>query len=230
MPPSDDIQTFLAESGLPAERDLASMQALYHRLLAANEAFNLTRITSEDDYWRLHIADSLAVGRVCPALLSEPLRVADVGCGAGFPLLPLAWANPSGQFVGIEATRKKTEFIAESIQALGLANASVVHAQAREAVRMADLAGTFDAVVFRAVAPTGRLLKDIRNLLADGSTARIIAYKTPQAIDDERELTVREAGKYGFEVTPSAPFTLPGGADPRAFVVLSRTATGPGST
>ncbi len=219
MPPSDDIKTFLTQCGV--ERPLAVMQKLYPLLVAANEQFNLTRITSEADYWRLHIADSLALGRVCSNLLSESLRVADVGCGAGFPLLPLAWANPAGEFVGIEATGKKAGFIAESIQRLGLFNASVVHAQAREAARRNELAGTFDAVVFRAVAPTGRLLKDIRKFLADRPEARIIAYKTPQAIEEERELTAREAEKFGFAVTESDPFTLPGGKDARAFVILT---------
>jgi 16S rRNA (guanine527-N7)-methyltransferase len=222
MPPSDDIRNFLTQCGFSENPSPAAMEKLYKLLRAANEQFNLTRITSEEDYWRLHIADSLAVGRACPELLSGSLRVADVGCGAGFPLLPLAWANPAGDFVGIEATGKKANFIDKSIRTLGLPNASVVHAQAREAARMDALAGTFDVVVFRAVAPTGRLLRDIRNLLGERLDARIIAYKTPQAIADERDLTAREASKYDFDVTESPPFTLPGGDEPRAFVILAR--------
>jgi 16S rRNA (guanine527-N7)-methyltransferase len=221
MAPTENILAFLRDCGVDtAHSPLAAMEMLYIELVAANRQFNLTRITDEPDYWRLHVADSLAVGQVCPELLTGPLRVADVGCGAGFPLLPLAWANPAGEFVGIEATRKKVNFIAGQIEKLDLANASVHHAQAREAARVAPLAGSFDVVVFRAVGLAGKVLKDVRGLLAPGG--RVIAWKAPPAVADERELTAREADKYNFAVTESPVVDLPDGNEQRQFVIFQR--------
>ncbi|MBS3822234.1 MAG: methyltransferase domain-containing protein [Planctomycetes bacterium] len=223
MPPAENILRFLRDCGLdPGRSPLATMQSLYARLVEANRQFNLTRITDEWDYWRLHVADSLAVGQVCPELLAAPLRVADVGCGAGFPLLPLAWANPAGEFVGVEATGKKAAFIVDTIEALGLANATVYYSQAREAGRADGLAGTFDVVVFRAVGQAGEVLKDVRGLLKP--TGRVIAWKAPPAVAEERELTAREVGKFGFAVTESPVVALPDGSEQRQFVIFQKQA------
>ena len=67
-----------------------------------------------------------------------------------------------------------------------------------------------------------RLLKDIRGLLNDSPSATIIAYKTPQAVDEERDLTTREAAKFNFTVTDSPILHLPGPAEPRQFVFLKK--------
>lgn len=197
------------------------MQRLYSDLMEANRRTNLTRITSEDDFWNLHVLDSLAVGLALPEVLRASLRLADVGCGAGFPLLPLAWANPLLDITGIEARGKKVEFLQAEIAALGLANAHVHQAQAREAGRTDGLGRQFDVVLLRAVGPAGKLLRACRHLLKDTIGAKIVFYKTPDAVETERPLAQREAEKFGLTFLETPPFALPGRSGQRQFLIFA---------
>lgn len=215
------LRNFLDELGL-AGRSLDTIGQLYRDLVAANQKTNLTRITDEADFYFRHVADSLAVLSICPELLSEAApTVADVGCGGGFPILPLAWANPSLRICGIECRPKKTAFIAEEIQRLGLPFASVETAQVREAARGAH-GGQYDVVVLRAVGESGKFLREVRGLLKADAPGRIINYKTPSAVEVERAVTAREAKKFGFTVIETSPFELPLNMGTRCFVILER--------
>ena len=222
MPPTQDIRHAI-DALFPADSppDYAVMDQLYADLIAVNAVHNLTRIVDVDDFWIMHVLDSLLVARVARELLCETMTVADVGCGGGFPILPLAWANPKLTVMGIEARSKKAHFVAEEAERLGLSNASASAIQAREAARSSDYQHQYDAVVLRAVAETGRMVRDVRGLLKPGGA--IINYKTPQAVIAERAVAQREADKFGFAVTESEVFALPRDAGQRQFVVLRST-------
>ncbi|HUS91743.1 MAG TPA: 16S rRNA (guanine(527)-N(7))-methyltransferase RsmG [Phycisphaerae bacterium] len=219
-----DVGEFLIDCGLQAGRgsDPRPLERLYEHLVAANRTTNLTRITSEEDYWRLHVADSLSIGLVWPELLSGPLTVADVGCGAGFPTLPLAWANPALSVTGIESRGKKAAFVAEQARVLGLSNAAVVEGRARDVARTPARAGKYDAVLLRAVGDSARLLRECRGLLKPRAGSRIVFYKTPAAVAAERDRLAREAGKLGFSVIAPDPFSLPSARGTRQFILLER--------
>jgi 16S rRNA (guanine527-N7)-methyltransferase len=218
--PAADIRDLLDELG--CDGDLRTLARLGENLRLANRTVNLTRLSSPQDYWLGHVTDSLLALRFWPALRTDPLRIADVGCGAGFPLLVLAWATPAAELTGIEATGKKVDFIRRQAAELNLSNVTACHSQAREAARQPTLVGRFDLVVARAVGPTGKLLKDARGLLAASPSAALLSYKTPQAIEEEHDLTAREATKFGFAVSHSPVYTLPGQAGPRQFVLCQR--------
>ncbi len=213
---------FLRRCGLDADRDLDVMSRLQKLLADGNEQLNLTRLDDPADFWIGHVADSLAVALACPDLLTERLRVADVGTGGGFPMLPLAWANPRLSVTGIESSSKKTRFVAVMLTRLGLYNCSVLDRQAREAGRLEGHAGGYDAVVSRAVAESGRLIRDCRQLLADRPGTRLIFYKTPAAVADELAVAQREAAKYKLQLDTSDVITLPGNAGERQFIIASR--------
>jgi 16S rRNA (guanine527-N7)-methyltransferase len=222
--PSGEVLAFLERCGLdPKVASPEAMRRLYADLVEGNRATNLTRITSPDGFWTLHVADSLSVGLVEPDVLRGPLHVADVGCGAGFPLLPLAWANPSGRFFGVESRGRKADFVQQEIDALNFPNCRIIHVQVREAARMADLAGRFDLVLLRAVGPAGRLLRECHGLLKWNPGAKIILYKTPSAVEEECRLAEREATKLGLSVTISEPFSLPEGGGDRQFIIIAKT-------
>jgi len=219
---TDEQIAFLQRCNLDVHRrDLGVLVRLFDDLVAANRVTNLTRITDAAEFWNLHVLDSLSVGIAAPEIFSASLRVADVGCGAGFPLLPLAWANPKLDLTGIESRGKKVEFIQKEAAALGLTNAHVVHAQAREAGRNDDLKEQFDVVLLRAVGTAGKFLRECRTLLKPAPDAKIIFYKTPAAVQTELPEAQREAAKFHLELTESTVFTLPSGAGERQFLTFS---------
>lgn len=96
----------------------------------------------------------------------------DVGCGGGFPSIPLALVTGL-PFTAIDGVGKKLNFIHEMNAALGL-NITPIH------IRAEDLAKTprrFDTVCARAVADTDKVLSYCAPLTKLGG--KIILYKTP---------------------------------------------------
>lgn len=200
--------------------DLEALDSLRARMAAANQSCNLTRVTAEHAYWIKHVADSLSIGMVHPELLHEPLCVADIGFGGGFPILALAWANPKLRLIGIERRPRKAEFVAAAASALGFANVTVRACQAREAALTHALRGRCDAVVARAVADCATLLKHTRSLLRPAASSRMIFYKTPHSIARELPEAEREAEKFGFSLEVSPRIDLPYGAGVRQFITF----------
>jgi 16S rRNA (guanine527-N7)-methyltransferase len=217
----DELIGFLRRCGVAEARlaDLSPMRRLRADLVEANRSTNLTGITGDDDFWLLHLADSLAVGLAAPELMTEALAVADVGCGAGFPMLPLAWANPALAVTGIDGRRRKIEFVRRQIESLGLAKCRDIAGNARELARLPEHAGAYDAVLLRAVGTPGRLLRECRMLPRPGG--KIIFYATPAAADEQRELSRRQAGKFGLAMAESPAIALPCGAGERRFVIFT---------
>ncbi len=117
---------------------------------------NLTRLVSPEDIAVKHFLDSLALLTVqTPA---PNARVLDVGTGAGLPGLALKIARPDLRVTLLDGTAKKLAFCRAVADDLGLENVEVVHARAEDAAKNPKLAGQFDWVVARAVAPLEKLL------------------------------------------------------------------------
>ncbi len=123
-------------------------------LLDENTRQNLTAIRSEEDAWERHIFDAMTMVGVL-AELPEESKVIDVGTGGGVPGLPLACVLPKLEFTLLDATAKKTTFLARAGAALGLSNVSVVTGRAETIGAMgSEHRRAYDAVIARAV---GRL-------------------------------------------------------------------------
>lgn len=219
------VSAFLAQCGVPLQRrDLAVLRRLWVDLHGAAQQVNLTAIDTEDDFWLLHVADSLAVGLAVPELLAAPgLRVADVGCGAGFPLLVLAWANPELSLTGIEPRRKRVEFVRRAAEHMGLANCRLLDRQVSEVARDELHSGRYDAVVLRAVGSPANFLRPCRQLLCPRAGAKVIFYKTPASIAEELPAAQREANKFGLALRTSAVIDLPANAGTRQFLICEHT-------
>lgn len=189
----------------------------FELLSAANAEFNLTRITSREDFEVKHVIDSLAVARIFPELAEKPWRIADIGCGAGFPSVVLAAAFPDLQLTAIDSTHKKIAFVAAAARELGLDNLHPVAGRAVELVRRPEFAGRFDVVTARAVATAEKLCREGRKMLVRGG--RFILYKTPGQTEELAALA--GDGSISWQATPE--FSLPGGAGKRLFFVGTRS-------
>jgi len=102
--------------------------------------------------WDRHLLNSAVVGACVP----DGATVGDVGSGAGLPGLALAIARPDVKVTLIEPLLRRTRFLDEAVESLGLGDqVEVLRARAEE------LHGqrTFDVVTARAVAPLERLAR-----------------------------------------------------------------------
>jgi 16S rRNA (guanine527-N7)-methyltransferase len=100
--------------------------------------------------WERHLINC---GLLAPELVAGD-RVADVGSGAGLPGVVVAIARPDVTVTLIEPMLRRTTFLTETVDALGLTNVVVRRDRAEDA---RDLAGAFDVVTARAVAPLEKL-------------------------------------------------------------------------
>jgi len=127
--------------------------------------------------WERHLVNSVGVAEVVPPGAS----VCDVGSGAGLPGLVLAIARPDLSVTLVEPLLRRTTFLTEVIDDLGLERVEVVRGRA-DALHGQR---TFDIVTARAVAPLARLVEWCMPLVA--STGALVALKGDSAkaeIDD----------------------------------------------
>ena len=137
---------------LPEERQ-ETLCAFARAMLRQNEVMNLTAITEETQVAKLHLLDSLTV--LCSADLKGKSLI-DVGCGAGFPGVPLAIACPEAKITLLDSLGKRVKWLEETLPQLGI-NAECVTARAEEAV--AARRERYDFATSRAVARLNILLE-----------------------------------------------------------------------
>ncbi|MDR0889683.1 MAG: 16S rRNA (guanine(527)-N(7))-methyltransferase RsmG [Oscillospiraceae bacterium] len=127
------------------DAQVQKMLAFAQAMLAQNEVMNLTAITQPEDVARLHFADSLALLNMTDFAEKS---VVDVGCGAGFPGVPLKIAAPSIDLTLLDSLQKRISWLARATAQLDIP-ANCVCARAEEW----DRREAFDIAVSRAVAP-----------------------------------------------------------------------------
>ena len=139
----------LEENGIPVleEPVIRSFHEFVLHLLKVNQITNLTAIRDVEGVIYKHCIDSLLVSPYVP----KGARVLDLGCGPGFPSLPLAIARPDLKIVGLDSTAKKVAFVNETARMLSLKGLSAVAGRAEDRDVMKRL-GAFDVVTSHAVA------------------------------------------------------------------------------
>jgi 16S rRNA (guanine527-N7)-methyltransferase len=132
-----------------------------------------------DRLWDRHILNSVAVAE----LLEPNESVADIGSGAGLPGIPLALARPDLRVTLIEPLLRRSDFLREVIEELGI-DVAVVRGRAEE-LTVRQRVGETDVVVSRAVASLDKLTKWSMPLLRPGG--RMLAIKGERAEDEIQE-------------------------------------------
>jgi 16S rRNA (guanine527-N7)-methyltransferase len=201
---------------------LGAFQIYADELRAWNEKFNLTAITDPRDIQIKHFLDSLSVLKAWRG--EQPLRVIDVGTGAGFPGLPLKIVCPALQLTVVEATGKKAGFCEHIAQALKLSEVVVMHARAEEVGQQRSHREQYDWAVARAVAEMPTLAEYLLPLVKRGGHA--LAQKGKDA-PAETYAASKAIQRLGGELEQILPVELPGVAEERYLVVLKKIAATP---
>lgn len=121
---------------------------LTEHMLKVNESFNLTAIKEPERIALLHYIDSLKGAEVFP----QGARVVDIGCGAGFPSLPLAICRPDLEILAVDSTAKRVHYVENTAKMLGLSNLTVKVARAEDLGKSKEHREAFDLATARAVA------------------------------------------------------------------------------
>ncbi len=182
------------------------------RLVAAlerwNRAMDLVAPADAGTLLARHVLDSLAV---LPWVAGT--HVADLGCGAGFPGLPLAIARPDLRFTLIDSRAKRLAFARQMVIDLALAHVEVVEAR----LESYHPRQRFETLTARAFAPLPTILHLAEPLLADGG--RLLALKG-------REQAELASLTPPWRLIENAALAVPGIAGARCVWVLGRDAEG----
>ncbi len=209
---------------------LAAFELYYRELVAWNERLNLTSITGYAEVQTKHFLDCLVslpliaeeLGSALP--VATPLRLLDVGTGAGFPGIPLKIVTPALDLTLMDGTQKKIAFLEQLVSKLGLAPARVVHGRAEELGRNPAYREQYDLVTARAVAPLTTLAEYLLPLVQTGGLA--VIFKGPSAPQEFME--ARRAIKVlGGEAARLAPVEVPFLAERRFVLLVKKIAATP---
>ncbi len=121
---------------------------LTERMLCENEKYNLTAITEPKKIILNHYADCVALATRIP----KGAKIIDVGCGAGFPTLPIAIVREDVQILALDSTAKRIEYVRGTAELLGLKNVTALSMRAEDGARMSEYRESFDIATARAVA------------------------------------------------------------------------------
>ncbi len=117
-------------------------------MLEENEKYNLTAITDMEGIILKHYADCA----ILAAKLKHGASVADIGCGAGFPTLPLAILRDDLNILAIDSTAKRISYVEMAAKELSLRNVKAIAMRAEDGASNPDFREKFDYATARAVA------------------------------------------------------------------------------
>lgn len=169
--------------------------------LEQNSKLNLISKNDEKYLFEKHIYDSLAIKLFFNKFGIKAGNILDIGCGGGFPCVPIAIEYPEFSIVGIDSIRKKINAINEMKIGLGLNNLETI------CDRVENIKNKkFDIITSRAVADLGKICEYALPLLKkDGY---FVAYKSKKALA-EIENAANVLKKYNAKIQEIITYNLP---------------------
>jgi 16S rRNA (guanine527-N7)-methyltransferase len=155
------IKKYFSDFTAEQDRQLSMLKELY---VDWNEKINVISRKDMDNFYLHHVLHSLTIATRFD--FKAGIEVMDLGCGGGFPGVPLAILFPEAQFHLVDSIGKKLKVVNEIAEAAGIKNITTQHARAEEIKNR-----QFDAVVSRAVAPLGSLWHWSRKLIRRAKVA-----------------------------------------------------------
>ena len=207
----------------PTLEQLQQFQELYGLVVAGNQQLNLTRITEPDAFWEKHIWDSVRgiaflLSSEIPAdcqlpdwkISDRPLKLIDIGTGAGFPGLPAAIVlqpvYPQLEITLLDSTQKKITFLQDAIASMNLQHILPQAGRAEAIAKEPNFFQTYDICCLRAVAKPEACLKYALPFLKPGGLA--ILYRGRWTVEEEKRLE-KSAKKSGAKIESVQAFQTP---------------------
>jgi len=154
---SELIERYFPELTPRQREQFAALEPLYAEW---NAKINVVSRKDFDQLYLRHVLHSLAIARVCR--FAPGARILDVGCGGGFPSVPLAILFPEARFTAADSIAKKIKVVEEVSAGLGLENLTPRRG------RVEELTERFDYVVSRAVTDMPTFVKWVRDKIEPG--------------------------------------------------------------
>ena len=207
----------LPRLGLDLSEETANtLCAFGEAVVEQNKVMNLTAITEPDQVAKLHLLDSLSILAVKDL---KGKRMVDVGCGAGFPGVPVKIACPEVELTLLDSLGKRMNWLETILPTLGV-QANCVTARAEEAV--ANVRETYDIATSRAVARLNILLELTAPFVKVGGF--VLAMKGTAAME-ELEEAKKAIKTLGLKLEEVREFPVDGTA--HTVIVLKKVAPTP---
>ena len=211
------LATGLPRLGLElSEEKQQQLCAFGEAVVKQNEVMNLTAITEPEAVAKLHLLDSISLLTVMDL---AGKRIIDVGCGAGFPGVPVKIACPEAELTLLDSLGKRMKWLEEVLPSLGV-DAKCVTARAEEAV--ASVRESYDVATSRAVARLNILLELTAPYVKVGGT--VLAMKGTAA-HEELEEAKAAIKKLGLKLRTVKEFPVDGTA--HTVIVLDKVSPTP---
>ena len=187
--------------------------------LETAKTLNLTAIKEPHEVMIKHYYDSIYP--LSTGMFKKGSRVIDIGCGGGFPSMPLKIARPDLDFVLLDSLKKRLTFLDGAIDSIGLTEIKTLHARAEEAGRLEGLRDSFDIAISRAVAPLNVLCEYCMPFVKPDGL--FIAYKgNPD--DEELENAKNAVTKLSGRAETMITYSLPEDMGNRTLIVIRKIA------
>lgn len=151
------IKRYFPEITEQQEEQFKALGALYEEW---NTRINVVSRKDMEHLYTRHILHSLAIAKVCQ--FEAGAKVIDIGCGGGFPSVPLAILFPEVEFVGVDSIGKKIRVVEGVKEGANISNLRAMNCRAE------SVGEKFDYVVSRAVTEMARFMPWAWPLLRKG--------------------------------------------------------------
>lgn len=190
----------LIRSYFPALTDnqVSQLEELFELYKDWNSKINVISRKDIDNLYLHHVLHSLSIAKWID--LKPKTKILDLGCGGGFPGIPLAILFPDVDFHLVDSIKKKLKVVAAVAEDLNLKNVRTTHSRAEE------LKEKYDFVIIRAVASLPKLMTWTNGLIRSKEQNAIpnglIALKGGNIDEELQPLKKREY----YEVKPLSDY------------------------
>jgi len=169
----------------PFSSDTATRLGIYYSLLTRwNDRLHLVAPCSPEEFATRHVLESLLLLEHLP----HGAKIADIGSGAGLPIIPCLIARPDLEATLIESSQKKAVFLREALKEVG--RKATIIARRFEEIEAPDV----QFITSRALDQFVRQIPVLLDWAPDGST--LLLFGGEKLLDAERFLIPRSEKRY----------------------------------